>query len=471
MDELTQAEILNQSTESASQKPSTASIFLRGAIWNTGCFIIGQGLRFATNVALARLLSPSLFGIMMIVNTFKTGVELISDIGPSQNIVSSPNADNPKFYNTVFTFQAIRGAFLWLALSAAGPLIAKAYNIPDLIWIIPVAAVGTLIVGLTSPARDFLRKALRFRELGVQEIAVSALSSATFIALALISPTVWSLVIGGVLAAVFSTCASYLLRAGLRLRFQIRREFAPEILHFGKWVFLSSIAFFLSTYYDRLFFAGAVPLGVFGVYGIARSISDLIWNLASRLGGNVLFPYVASALDTPRDALHTRLAPIRLRFIAMSALGLAVLVTSSDLIIRVLYDRRYHEATWLLPVLVLGSWFSILAVVNESALLGLGKPFYGALSNGMKLIFLLVGLPLGFSLDGLLGATIVVAVADLPKIFALYLGQRRERLSFARQDAAATLGMLGLVAACEAVRWSFGLGTSFDTLPWLQPAG
>jgi len=452
------------------QMSSVAAILLRGAIWNIGAFLFGQGLRFATNVILARLLSPGLFGVMMIVTTFKMGIELISDIGPGQNIVSSTNADNPKFYNTVFTFQAIRGGLLWLALSAATPFIAAVYKMPDLLWIIPISGAGSFIAGFTSPARDFLRKWMRFRALGILEIAVSGVSSLALIVLALISPTVWSLVIGGVLATVFSTTASYFLRAKLRLRLQIHREFAPEILHFGKWIFLSSLAYFLSSYCDRLFFARAVPIGVFGVYGIARSISDLIGILALRLGGNVLFPYVASASTTSREALRLRLASVRWRFIGVSALGVAVLATGSDLMIQVLYDRRYHEATWLLPILVVGSWFTVLAVANESALLGLGKPSYGALSNVVKLLFLFVGLPLSFAFDGLLGATIVVALADVPKILTLQIGQRRERISFARQDAIATLAMIALVIGWEGLRWSLGFGTSFDSLPPLLPA-
>jgi O-antigen/teichoic acid export membrane protein len=407
---------------------------------------------------------------MTIANTFKTGIELVSDIGPGQNIVSSSNSDNPKFYNTIFSLQAIRGALLWLALSATAPFIAAIYKIPELLWIIPVVALGSFIAGFTSPARDFLRKRLRFRELGIMETAVSLIVYLTLVALAVISPTVWALVIGGVFASVVSTCASYLLRAGLRLRFRIHREFASEILHYGKWIFLSSIAYFLAAYYDRLFFAKTVPLSVFGVYGVARSISELIGSLTSRLGGNVLFPYVASTLNTSRKALRQKLSPVRWRFVIVSALGVAVLAVGSDLVIRVLYDRRYHEAAWLLPILVLGSWFSILAVANESTLLGLGKPSYGAFSNVVKLLFLLVGLPMSFAFDGLLGATIVVASADVPKILALQIGLRRERFSFASQDATATLVMIALVVALEATRWSFGFGTSFDALPRFFPA-
>ena len=450
--------------------PSVFSIFLRGAAWNTGAFVIGQGIRLVTNIVLTRVVTPDLFGTMTIINTITIGAELVSDLGVGQNIISSPQAENPRFYNTVFTFQAIRGALLWLVLCAAALPIATFYKLPELIWLIPISGIVNLLRGFTSPAREFLRKRLQFRELGVFEIIVSALGSATLVALVFISRTIWSLVFGVVLGTLFTVAGSYFLQAGLRLRLRIYREFAPDILHFSKWIFLSSVAYFLSTYYDRLFFAKLVPLQILGIYGIARSIADLFWMLASRLGSGVLFPYVASSLGTPRATLRRELSATRFRFIAFGALGVAALATSSDLVIRVLYDRRYHEATWLLPVLVLGSWFSILANVNESALLGLGKPSYGAISNVVKLLFLLVGLPIGFGFNGLLGATVVVALADVPKILALQIGQRRERFSFASQDATATLLMIALVIAFEATRWSFGFGTSFDTLPPLLPA-
>jgi hypothetical protein len=55
-------------------------------------------------------------------------------------------------------------------------------------------------------------------------------------------------------------------------------------MHFGKWIFVSSMVFFLSTYIDRLYLGKVVPLELLGIYGIARSISDLTGNLVLRLG-------------------------------------------------------------------------------------------------------------------------------------------------------------------------------------------
>ena len=59
-----------------------------------------------------------LFGIMAIVNSLRTGVDLVSDVG-TENIIHNKNADDPRFYNTAWTLQLIRGFVLWVACSLA----------------------------------------------------------------------------------------------------------------------------------------------------------------------------------------------------------------------------------------------------------------------------------------------------------------------------------------------------------------
>ena len=55
---------------------------------------------------------------MAIVNSLRTGVDLVSDVGISQNIIHNKNADDPRFYNTAWTLQLIRGFVLWVACSS-----------------------------------------------------------------------------------------------------------------------------------------------------------------------------------------------------------------------------------------------------------------------------------------------------------------------------------------------------------------
>jgi O-antigen/teichoic acid export membrane protein len=434
-------------------------------MWTLGAYGIGTFLRFATNVALARLLAPDIFGTMLIVNSLRTGIELISDIGIGQNVVQSPHAEDPDFYNTAWSLQIIRSVLLWLLFSAAAIPMADFYKSRILMMVVPVTAVNIIFAGLTSIGRCLLQKRLRIAKWNLFDMIMAGISSAAYVILAFFDPTVWALVLGGLFGSFVSMIGSYFLLPDVKQRFHLSKKFTGEIIHFGKWITASSMVYFFSTYVDRLYLGKVVPLELLGIYGIARSISDLTGNLVLRLGSLVLFPYVASQSHVPRATLLQEIMPIRAKFLLLAGFGFSLFAATADLLIRALYDQRYHAATWMLPVLILGSWFTVLATVNESVLLGLGKPSYAAIANSLKLLFLLIGLPLATSTYGLLGGVIVVASADLCRYVPILLGQIRERFSFGKQDLVLTLAALAAIAGMEYLRWTLGFGTSFDTLP------
>jgi len=438
---------------------------LRGTAWTIAAYGIGQALRLGTNIVLARLLSPELFGMMLIVYSLRIGIELISDVGIGQNIIYSKDAENPSFYNTAWSLQLIRSLVLWLVFLMVAAPVAQFYHSPILAFVIPIAAFNFVLSGLTSIGRPLLQKQLKIVKLNVFDTIIQFISSVAHVLLAYVSPTIWALVFGGLIGSVASTIGSYSLLPAVKQRFFVSKEFAWQILSFGKWIFVSSIVYFLSTYIDRLYLGKVVPLEVLGIYGIARSISDLSSNLFLQLGNVVLFPFISSHSQTPRAELLERLAPIRAKFLLAAVLGFSFLVSTADLAISILYDQRYHAATWIVPVLIIGSWFSMLATINESTLLGLGKPSYTAISSSSKLIFLMIGLPLGASSYGLFGGVVVVALSDLWRYIPILIGQRRERFSYVAQDLLLTVAVFLLIGLLEWLRWTSGFGTSFDSLP------
>jgi O-antigen/teichoic acid export membrane protein len=438
---------------------------LRGAFWTIGAYGLGQALRFAQNIFLARLLAPELFGIMLIVNSLRMGIELLSDVGVGQNVVYHKDANDPDFYNTAWSLQATRSVLLWLvALVVAAPM-ARFYQSPVLVYIIPLTAFGIVLSGFSSISRPLMQKRLQIAKLNAFEVIVSFISSAGYILLAYYSPTIWALVFGGLFGSAVAMIGSYFLLPDLKQKLHFSRRYSWEILHFGKWIFASSIVYFLSTNFDRLYLAKVVPLQILGVYGIARSLSELLGLVVLRLGNYVLFPLIASHSRMPRADLRAQLVSIRAKFMLAAAIGFSLFAATADLLIKVLYDQRYQAANWMLPVLIIGSWFTILAVINESTLLGLGKPSYSAIANGLKFAFLLIGLPVSVTFHGVFGGVMVVALADLCRYVPICVGQRRERFSFGMQDLLLTLAVLLLIGFFEWLRSILGFGTSFDSLP------
>jgi O-antigen/teichoic acid export membrane protein len=137
----------------------------------------------------------------------------------------------------------------------------------------------------------------------------------------------------------------------------------------------------------------------------------------------------------------------------------------ADLPVKILYDQRYQEAAWMLPIMTIGLWASILCNINETTLVSFGKPQYSAIANSIKLAYLVVALPLSFTNYGVLGAVVVVAASDVLRYLPILIGQIRERFSFGFQDLCFTVIMFMLIAFGEWLRWLAGFGTSFADLP------
>jgi O-antigen/teichoic acid export membrane protein len=436
---------------------------LTGTVWTLGGFGLGQAIRLATNVALARLLAPELFGTMLIVNTLMTGIQLFSDVGIGQNMIHSPRALDPRFYNTAWSLQIIRSIAIWLIILLAAIPAAHFYGAPILSAILPVSGFSMVLLGFASVSPAILQKKMLYGRVTVFNLATAFISSALLITFAVISPTIWALVLSGVVGTAMSTLLTYFLVPGLRQRFHIDRQSLSEITSFGKWVYFNSMVYFLSMNFDRLYFAKVVPLQVLGIYGIARSLSDLFGITATHLGNSVIFPFIASHADQPRETLRRELVITRGKFLALVALGNSLFIATADLGIKLLYDQRYYAAAWMVPVLALGAWFSMLATTNESTLLGLGAPSYTAVANSVRFLLLVVGIPLSLRFEGFHAAVVTLVLVEVCRYAPVYIGQRRQRFSFGAQDAAITLGMFAMIGLWELLRWAYGLGTSFDS--------
>ena len=91
---------------------SSARTVISRLSWITVSHVVTSALRLLNNVVLARLLAPSLLGMFPIVNLVRTGIELLTDVGIGQNIVSNKNGHDPDFYDTAWTIQVFRGLVL-----------------------------------------------------------------------------------------------------------------------------------------------------------------------------------------------------------------------------------------------------------------------------------------------------------------------------------------------------------------------
>jgi O-antigen/teichoic acid export membrane protein len=431
--------------------------------WTTASYGVAQLMRLLNNVILARLLAPPIFGLMAVVNAVRTGVELLSDVGILQNIISNPKGDDPAFYNTAWTLQVLRGLSLAAVSILLAVPIARFFDHPELAAIMPVASLFFLFTGFDSTTRGVVQKQLQIARVSKFQIALGVVTLVANVGAALITRTVWALVLGSVMTAASTLIISYLFIPGTRHRFMIDRESARQLVKFGKWVFFSSIVYFFAMNFDRLYFAKQISLSQLGVYGIARGLADMVSLFVQRCSSFVLYPTVAAAGLAPPE-LRKRILRGRRTLLFAAAVGMGSFLALSDLIVGLLYDARYAEAATVLPILCVGVWFGILTSTNDAILMGLSRPAYPALSNAAKLLTYVVGVPLAFYFYGFTAAVAVIAAGEVVKYVALWALSHKEHLRFGRDDLMLTISFVVAAFLLRELTHALGLTSGGATM-------
>ncbi|MDY6900341.1 MAG: oligosaccharide flippase family protein [Cyanobacteriota bacterium] len=443
---------------------SLKKLAYRGAFWTIAGYGMSQVVRFGGNLVLTRLLVPEFFGLMAVVNTLRLGIELFSDIGISQSIVNSKRGDEADFLNTAWTLQIIRGWLIWLFCLILTFPVASFYEEERLLWLIPIVGLSSVLDGFSSVSILTLIRRIDVRKSTLFDLSVQILTLISFVGLASFSPTIWALGLGVVLGAVCKMIGSHFLIPGYKNRLKWDADAVKEILSFGKWMFMSSALMFLSEQSDRLILAKLLSFQTLGVYTIAYTLANLPRQVIKQLSYKVIFPTISNKTELPRSTLRAKIIGQRKLLLMGCAVLLAALITVGDLVIGTLYDDRYIEATWMMPILCSGIWFSLLFHTINPALLAIGKPLYLAQSNLARFVMIGFGLPLAHYYFGLVGAIITIALGDLPLYCVNLYGLWQEKLSCIKQDIQATVFYVIVLAIFLSIRYLLGFGIPIQAI-------
>lgn len=387
---------------------------LKAGAWTVAGFGFSQIVRFGSNLLMTRLLAPEMFGVMAIAYLIMFGLALFSDIGLKQSIVSSKRGGDAGFLNTAWTIQILRGMLIWLFALAVSFLIVGANriglapadsvytnaNLPSVIAILSISAVisGFDSSKLYEASRNLLLD--RITKIEIVSQIVGLLCMFTWVAF---DRSIWALVSGSLCSAMVKTILSHIWLPGITNRWQWDETAFHEIVHFGKWIFLSSILGFLVNSGDRVLLGGLISASELGVYVIAFLIFKTVLDALSKIIGDVAFPSLSEIVrERPAD-LKSNYYRFHVVIASFTYLCSGILIMSGQSLIGRLYDSRYVQAGWMLEFLAVGL-LTIPFRLAGQCFMALGMPKLLSKIISIQLITLYLIIPIGFHFFGLPGA-------------------------------------------------------------------
>jgi O-antigen/teichoic acid export membrane protein len=366
-------------------------------------------LRFGGNLILTRLLFPKAFGLMALVQSFMIGLEMLSDVGITPSIVHSKRGDEPAYLNTAWTLQAVRGVGLWVIACALAFPAAWFYNEPALTMMVPALGLHAIIGGLSSTKLAVADRELNLGRLTMIDISTYAIGLVTTILLAWWMRNVWSLVIGSYVQGTLKMTASHLLLEGQRNKFAWDKTVLKEIGSYGRWIFLSTAVGYMAIQGDRLVLGRLLSVQFLGVYTVALTLSQLPTEVIRQAAGKVLFPSYSELMRTAPDRLYPMLRKSRLLLLGAAWGGALTLIVGGGWLIRSLYDGRYVEASWMLPVMAFGTLGHALILSYDGILLATGNTHWLALLLSIQTVIKFASIFVGYHLGGEHGIIIGLA--------------------------------------------------------------
>jgi len=392
-----------------------------GFFWVTLAQLAGRGLSFVTILILAKLLAPSMFGLVGMAGLAIAALQLLQDAGFDAALIQRRDRIDEASY-TAFFVTVASGLGIYLVAFLAAPLVGVFFREPA---VVPILRTLALIIPISSFARvpyALLSRDLNFRRKITPELLANIIGSSLAIALALSGVGVWSLVWGQLTRSALATIFIWFVTAW-RPRLEFNPALAREIFGYGKHIMSSQGLIFLITNVDNAFVGRYAGQTALGYYQFAYNLSNMPATQITSVANHVMFPAFSKLAGEDASQVRARYYLTTLRYISWITIPIAVAT--------ILFAREFivglYGVTWA-PVIVPLQWLAVYGLIRSlaanmgSIFRGLGKPQWLTYIAVWRLITMVLLLYPAIVWNGIVGVSILsVAVAVVDFIISVTL--------------------------------------------------
>ena len=331
-----------------------------GLYWSFFNQFAGYGMNFIVAIVMARLLSPSDFGITALPAVFMAIASTIQDGGLANALIRKKEVTN-KDLSTTFYYSICLGVVLYLTLFLSAPLIADFYHTPILVSLIRVTAIGFLYSPLITPQNILLRRRLDFKTLTKISLVTRVFGATVGIVMAYVGYGVWSLVISNLLAGMFTLLIAWLVVRWLP-KYGWSKESFKYLWGYGNKIMFSSIIENLYSNIAPVFIGKYYSPAQLGIYNRAQGYASMPSQNITGAINNVSFPVLSKMQDDTEKLAYNYRRMLRLSAFVIFPIMLMLSALARPLVITMITEKWEHSIIFLQIMCFSMMWYPIHAI-------------------------------------------------------------------------------------------------------------
>ena len=319
----------------------------KGFFWSAVDQFSVQGIQFVLSIIIARLVNPSAYGVVVMVQVFMSFAQLFIDGGFKSALIQKKNRKNEDFY-TVFIFNMVIATLLYGVMFLAAPYIADFYNEPQLTNLTRVISLNLIFSSLSLTQMVKIQVDLNFKVLAKARLISVIVSGAVGIYCAYIGMEAWALVIQGVLSTLIASVLLMFFSKWIP-RLVFSRDSFTKLFGFGSRILFTN---FLTTFYIQI---TNLVIGKFyspaqlAYYNRGFTLSQLPSVNIMEFMGRTIYPIYCELQEDTESLNIAYRKYIRLSVLAIFPI-LIIVGTLSEPLVEILLTSKWLPAAPLLSI-------------------------------------------------------------------------------------------------------------------------
>ena len=274
---------------------------VKGVVWNAINSYSVKGFQFIIGIVLARLLTPSDYGLVGLTAIFFAISNVFIDSGFGSALVQKKDR-NEDDYCTVFYVNLIVSLFFFCLLFFLAPYIATFFEQPLLRDLLRVSALSLIINALVSTSRNKLYVAVDFKTTTKISVTSSVISGCLALYCAYSGLGVWALVIQGLVNSIVSAVLLFYF-----VRWIPRRKFSKSsfdrLFGYGSKILAASL---ITVIYENIYgfiIGKKFSAASLGVYTKGDHFASFVGGTTAGILQSVAFPVLTDIQDDKQRLL------------------------------------------------------------------------------------------------------------------------------------------------------------------------
>ena len=349
---------------------SVRSQLLHGVVWNFIEKVLIRGVSFFISIILARLLSPSDYGLIGMLAVFVSISNVFIEGGLAKALIQRQDCQDIDF-STAFVANVGMSLVIYLVMFVSAPWIADFYNEPILIPLTRILSLNFILGSFNIVQRAKLMAQVDFKSLAQINVISTIVSGLVGIAMAYWGAGVWALV-GQTLCSTIVLIVLFPIYSKWTPSIKFSKDSFSQLFGFGSKLMATGVYSVVLNNISTICIGRFYKSSQLGFYTRASQFSEMISSTLYDVLGNVTFP-VLSHLQDDREKL---IAVYRKSLFLTAMIIFPIMILCALLarpMVLILLTEKWLPCVVLMQWLFLARMFTPLSAINMNILNAIGR--------------------------------------------------------------------------------------------------